>query len=301
MAAGVYFIRISSRSTYNPPDAQYFLKVDYTQSNYYEYWPNGSFQEANPINTGHEYEGNMSSGNDKDYFKIILPSRGNIAVRLHHEDDQENNDWTVDLISSDAEHTVIRTFDHDTYQNFSTTEQEGLAAGVYFIRISSRSTYNPPDAQYFLRVDFTQSEYYEVWPNNIFATATEMAPRHEYQGNISASDDSDYYFFNLPQQSQVFIRFRHENVDERNDWHIDLLTADGSHETLLSFDHDTYYGLLSVKSVTLPAGTFYLRVTPRNTYNPPVSQYFLGAYPPVESSKNLFLLTLPAILHDKAH
>jgi len=171
---------------------------------------NDSPDDATKINFNQEYQENISSRSDVDYFKFQIYSPGNIVVKLSHET----------IMSSTATYWKAYLYNENTFDshlnsltlkgsNRISTFQEGLPIGTYYIKVTDIS-YSSDN--YYLTIEFEPSDLYEKSPNDSIATATEIDLNKEYTGNISSSSDIDYYKFILNKSDTVTISLSHETL-----------------------------------------------------------------------------------------
>jgi PKD repeat protein len=93
----------------------------------------------------------------------------------------------------------------------------------------------------------------ETEPNNSISSANTMRLGDDYFSNISTSGESDYVRFTLAQRKRVEIR---TSLVSMPDSYLYLYNSAGS---LLASDDDSGGGLTSLITITLDAGTYYIR------------------------------------------
>ncbi len=114
LTTGEYYLKIYCNNT--PNDEPYFLRIEFDESEYYEKYPNHSFEDANEIisfnkdyigNVGNEvsYSHTETKNNKYDYYFFRLTDDGNVTVRLSHNNTNEgvvSDGWYADLHMKDG-------------------------------------------------------------------------------------------------------------------------------------------------------------------------------------------------------
>lgn len=149
-----------------------------------------------------------------------------------------------------------------------------LPAGTYFIKVIP---YQHTSVDYHLTVHSTAEGIgFEKEFNDSARTATAIVTGQEITGNLYTDSDRDYYKFELPASGRIVIDFWHALIDStQRYWDVELLD-----ESLTRF----LYGFTSrgkpaefgSSVIRLPAGTYYLRVTPY--YHSSIDYHFLIRY-----------------------
>ena len=106
--------------------------------------------------------------------------------------------------------------------------------------------------------------------NNTAKTATAISTNSTITGNLSSSNDEDWFKITIPKDGVISIEFKHENLfDDRYYWAIALFHSDAT--TRIS-DGNTVYVVKGNKDRTLPefgvsAGTYYIQIQDRDAFS----------------------------------
>ena len=276
--AGTYYVKLSSgeSGTYNQQKYTYYssvlyeFKISFTQTDFSEIETNESSAEATPMRLNETYVGFIRNMSDNDWYRIDVPQDGYMTV-------------CVDGKSSAASHIHVRVtrgsrftdingykgpYDAECrYWEFETnqpgeTGQIGLSAGTYYIWLSTRSS----GSSYSIRVNYTPSAFTELEPNLNAYSATAIELNKVYMGTTSHAADEDFYEFVLKKSNEVTVTFEHMAHDKTiTYWDVVLIDTDEKTELkTYSIMGDTPG---SLKMGTLPAGRYYIKVSPGKQIN----------------------------------
>jgi len=213
---GKYFIKIKTYNNNSWVPEQYYLTVNFAESNYFEQSPNNSFENATFLELQKEYSANLAHYEDIDYYYFELLSNGNTSINLRHQSTNITNNtnslWMAYLFS---ENNTINALHSITLKgnNSPATMLEGLPKGKYFIKIKTYNNNSWVPEQYYLTVNFTNSNYFEQSPNDSFENATEINFNTEYSGNLSSHNDVDYYKFYISNPGKILISMHHDSFN----------------------------------------------------------------------------------------
>ena len=270
LEAGIYYIKISQFSYHT---GKYDLKVGFNTAGNNETEPNNSTSQAQLITLNtQKINGFLSLNDDTDCYKFILKQAGTIDVHV----DSNIYDASLDLLDESGNDVWG---DEDIYGGSSQTPKQwsksvDLEAGTYYIKISNSSGYT---GKYNLYVNYTPAGNNEVEPNNSTSQAQELSNGQKVTGFLSWSDDTDVYKVNLPKAGNLKI-----SLDSSIDWvYVDLIDANGNN----IWDDYIYDGSIETpkqwnKSESLPAGTYYLKIS--RDYN--TGKYVLSVNAPLYPS-----------------
>ena len=200
---------------------------------------NDTLDTANEIEVNKSYTGNLNyycydelirygklnhESSDKDYYKFQLNQPGKVQVEYYLEDlstgddkeDNENtNENTIAVYTEDADGNVNEIFQvlgKDTSNKTRYSSTYRLPKGTYYILVKNASnSYYAACADvtdYQLKVNYTaeSADAYEQEYNNTAETANRMDTDKVYTGNLSTSEDVDYYKFTLSDRKKVKLK-----------------------------------------------------------------------------------------------
>ncbi len=284
---GCYYIKVESRIYC---DSTYILTVTKSFDENAECEYNDTKETANEIILGGTVVGNLTGrapAGDTDYYHFSLNKDGYFSVSLLHKPDADeaanakNNDtpkdgWRITLTDDDG---------NILYGNLSSWSDSGvsspligLSAGEYYICVDNANIYFN-NMQYVITTEFTADDTWEKEPNNTIATATVLTPGKNLNGGISPTSDGydvDYYSFTLAEKTDVAIEINHEYINSENDiFNVSCLDSQTNAQTLYDINGKKISSLTSIgKNVSsaaycysLPAGTYYLKITASATYD----------------------------------
>ena len=273
IGAGTYLVKVTSQADmYGRPlwwDDQYFLAVNFEESDFYEKSPNHNPNQATTLELNTEYSANLAIKGDVDFFKFNLPANGNVVVSFKHEEFSDNTHvhWNVYLYSeTDIESPLgsmaIKATDKST--SFST----GIGVGTYLIKVtpqySGRDIQYWWDDQYFLAVNFEESDFYEKSPNRNPNQATRLDLNTEYAANLAIKGDIDFFTFSLPVDGKVNLSFRHSELGDQNTyWNVHLYEETNLETAIKSIAIKGSEQSVFSSEVPINAGLYFIKVTPQ--------------------------------------
>lgn len=192
---------------------------------------NDTLDTANEIAVNKSYTGNLNydrydyyghASSDRDYYKFQLNQSGKVQVEYYLEnlstgcryDNKNENENTITVYTEDADGNVNEIFQvlgKDTSNKTRYSSTYRLPKGTYYILVknSSPNDYGYADVtDYQLKVNYTaeSADAYEQEYNNTAETANRMDTDKVYTGNLSTSEDVDYYKFTLPDRKKVKLK-----------------------------------------------------------------------------------------------
>jgi hypothetical protein len=232
---------------------------------------NDTIQAANPIKPNTYYTGKIENWDywgDKaqDYFKVTLPSDGNVILSIANKVDIG---WKMNLLDGNGNwYTGVNTLTSVDVVDKNIKKSEvsiGLPKGTYYIHIegNDEKTVGIP---YVFSVKFSVSNYYEREFNDSVQTANNIALNQSYNGcieywNYWGNRAQDYYRLVLPNDGNVTLSLANKvGVG----WKITLLDGSGNvyrnESSNTSVDVQDKNIKRSEISVGLPKGTYYVRI-----------------------------------------
>ena len=268
VASGVYYVKIASNSF---SDEKYVLTVEFQEEgDKYEAEPNDDLTQAMAIKTNKAYTGNLQNSYDVDCYSFSLQEKRKVRLQFSHAKMNSDYDfWKVALLGeSDGSLTEIHSNGLTAKQN---SDYVRLPAGNYYVRISSNS-WSAMDYS-FKVVAEEENMKTENEENDDFGSATLISLGKSIVGNIQSDNDVDFYRFMLEKQTNVKLTFTHDPIDNYYTFWVVTLYSEESGGGLLNDNGDTNVGITgdSSKNISqtwnsLPAGTYYIRVTD-SSYN----------------------------------
>ena len=246
-------------------DKNTILFIEYQSSGQYtgETEDNNTFYTANPIASGLTYEGNYAirtdSNSDLDYYKITMSEAGLLSISM------ENLNWSIYNVPFELYRTeengnrkLLMSVESDTDYDRNTPYRYNVRVpkGEYYIKILATEN---ECIEYTLKVDYhaESAAEYEQENNDSSRTANLLEKGVKYIGNLSNSEDVDWYKVVLEEKGIIDTElWIPENVGSRA-VEITLYDSDLNEMYTEITDTDSYYtsGKKSVR-----AGTYYVCV-----------------------------------------
>lgn len=154
VGAGTYYICVRRSDYYSP--FRYGVTVNYTDSEAVngEKEDNNIIGDANKINTGVTYVGNLSTDKDTDWYSFTVPQSEKISVEFSNDGDYSGNTWDVTLYT-DVQSTI---FTKSTGSAGFVSDQKTLSKGTYYIKVTKSSDYS--SSTYRITVNSETTSYY---------------------------------------------------------------------------------------------------------------------------------------------
>lgn len=275
LSAGNYYILVRNR-VYT--DITYTLEVTKTDDENTESEPNDTFTQANQIGIDSVITGAISAKadtTDKDYYVFSVTKNGYVVIEFSHtpiSDSDDKNGWNITLYDKNG--TVIYKGVSAWADDVTASVPIGLASGTYYIRIDSDNLYHTSE-KYYLSVSFSQHSDWESEPNNSMASADGLTADVIINGvlaDMGTDFDYDWYSFTLDNQKNVSVNLSHEVLSySKNIFTFTLYNSDGN-VVKTSTGQTNVNSSASDESVSadfaaLPAGKYYIRVTPGLFYD----------------------------------
>lgn len=243
----------------------YSLETSLEATEVYEKEQNDVYATATDITLNGSMSGNLVSNGDKDYYKMTTAKDGKISLNFSHVNQNNSDSWSV---------TTYRYYDgayteqSRTYISLNDNEKITLPAlgavkdGVYYIVVEKNFGDALVGVDYKIDASFEEISY-EKEDNDVYGTATAIKQNQKISGNISKSDDLDYYKITAESSDSYTISFMHSYEDNAGGWNITVFSEkDGEYKELSS----TFVSLKDSASFNLPAvgmaqnGIYYIKV-----------------------------------------
>ncbi len=200
---------------------------------------------------------------DKDYYKINVTSDGVLDITFSHEAlEGDKNGWNIRVIKEEnGEYYEIVKKISAWNSKDCVIANLGLEKGEYYILVDGDSlSYN--SASYTLQWTLTQRKDFETEPNGTMRRAKKIDVNTLYYGAIISSDmefDEDYYRFEMTEEGNAILQLGHEKINDSSlTWTASILDEDGY--VLATVESSLNEGLVNAPKVTLPEGTYYVKV-----------------------------------------
>jgi hypothetical protein len=276
LAAGTYFVRVTENGQ-NAPIDRYTLRVRSTD----QFEQDNVASQAAPIPTdGTPQTHSFHEGSDVDWVTFTLNYASNVTIETNGD---AGGDTVMSLYAANDLVNPIQTNDNNGTNGYSRIVRSrgtALPAGTYFVKVSENGQNNPL-ARYTISVNATDT--YEVdnqaWQATLIPTD---GSTQEHSFHVGA--DADWVTFTLGVRSNVTITTA---GDEGGDTIVDLYRGSAIVPTFIQTNNDhtagSGYSRLERSGVnSLPAGTYFVRVT-ENGQNNPLARYTISV-----EAKDLF-------------
>ena len=213
---------------------------------------------------GRGVEKTLDSVADADFYKFSLRDPGNIMLELSQKVPRTdpNIGWRADLyLENNLAQSITSVLMPETA--LSSTVQQGLGKGNYYIKVSALSANNQTLTPYNLRATFEKADYFEKSPNQTPANATLIQFNQRYVGNLSYPFEVDYYRLSLTADDLVSVHLNQDNlgVNSTLGWTLALFSSQSLDVPLQAVNMAETMASASLPiNLPLPAGVYYLRV-----------------------------------------
>ncbi|MCB4782009.1 MAG: PPC domain-containing protein, partial [Sulfurovum sp.] len=231
--AGVYYVRVKHHSSTGI--GSYAFVSHFTPNNRPD-----TISTAIPINPNSTTQGNIEVANDKDFFKIHIPSRGTLVVETTGVTDTYGS-----LLDANGHEVASNDNAGGFGQNFKISKLITVA-GTYYVRVKHHSTART--GSYVLVSHFVPDDH-----TNSRSTATPINPNSTTLGSIEIAGDHDYFKIHIPSRGTLVVE-----TTGLTDTYGSLLDANGhevaSNDNAGGLDHNFRI------SRNITAGTYYIKV-----------------------------------------
>ncbi|MFZ1800129.1 MAG: T9SS type A sorting domain-containing protein [Chitinophagaceae bacterium] len=256
LAAGTYYLKCYSYYTGQLPAYTISNTLDKpAEANDQE--PNNTAAQAKVIPLNNKTTGHINYYYDNkrdtfDWYKVTTNADGRLRLTMTSGNGQYiyaylyDNDGTTELAHG------------NTYTSAAIVNKDGLAAGVYYIRISAY--YNGGFIPYTLEDSlFTPDQANDPEPNNTSTEAVVFAPNSTITGHTNyyynnSKDTYDWYKITIPKDGNVNLDFTSNNGQY---FYVYFYDNDGT--TVIKSDNT--YNNKNYNVDGLQAGTYFMRVS----------------------------------------
>ena len=269
-----YYIKVEANSVVTG-GSKYTLEITETSKLKMEAEPNSEFATANAFTmdtngNSDEIYGSVS-GADVDFFSFKA-NAGYTFIDLKKMDNQ-SGEVVVEVFhlkSSDKEH-VAKFSTSDPFvsskNNFERSADIGTKGEVYYVKVSGNGAYS---LRVYTRISAeNESEY-----NNDFAYANSFTASARRFGNLSATDDVDFFKITTTDADKniaIVVTADTSAGDSRNDpegsWNVEVFNSE---KKSVGSGNVPFAKPAEINIASEGAGTFYIKVT--------ASNYSKGAY-----------------------
>ncbi|MCB4784380.1 MAG: PPC domain-containing protein, partial [Sulfurovum sp.] len=176
--AGVYYVRVKHHSSTGI--GSYAFVSHFTPNNRPD-----TISTAIPINPNSTTQGNIEVANDKDFFKIHIPSRGTLVVETTGVTDTYGT-----LLDANGRQIAFNDNAGGLGQNFKISKLI-TAAGTYYVKVKHSSATRT--GSYMLVSHFLPDDH-----ANTRSTATPINPNSTTSGSIETAGDEDWFKIHIP-------------------------------------------------------------------------------------------------------
>lgn len=266
---GRYYICVEASEYYKnvdtePVDCKYDIKINFTQTDFWEQEYNDTNAAPNSIEVNQTYFGNLHHDADVDWYQVTTSENGIIQMDFGPDVSTDMNSvyngWNVTIL--DEEMNIIREY---VYENKYMPQVLPFEKGTFYIRIKAQTYYKNVDTEpvnciYNLQLKFTSAADWETEYNNEYAKADDIIPGNEYHGLLFLDSDEDWYKLENPKDSLAALQFRVDNSvsveDIYSGWKIIVYNADREVITEIEEARKT----IVKEEIRLPKGAVYIKV-----------------------------------------
>ena len=259
-AAGTYYVGLSGYNSYSYNTDQYSFTATYASgsANGFESEDNGTLATADAITSGTAIKGQLSTSQDKDYFKYTATDTGVLNVIFDAPTNSTYTDY-FNVSVFDVNGILLANQSSGTDLSFQAAIP---TTGVYFVSVTSNQWYHDSD-QYSLTLTSTAGgdAGYEQEPNDDFANA--LISGSTKRGQVATSDDIDWFYLNTNSSGALSINFDAPTNSTYTDYfHIWVFDREGSLLASKSTGQDINF------SANAPeAGNYFVAITATDEYH----------------------------------
>ncbi len=231
---------------------------------------NNTSDTATAIAVNQTYNGNLKNESDVDFYRFEVYESGYFYVEMRTPiSDSPSSYWNIYLYDSNEsiiDGTNARTA-CKVEENGSTqvTNKYGVSAGTYYVKVVRGSKYS--NGQYSINIKFSPANDWESENNSSKGNANLLEFNVPKKASLSATEDEDWFKFNVDYNAYIAIEFTHDAIDnERVYWKFLIQNSKGVNiHKEIGLDSQGYYAVKGNEDVTthvyyLATGTYYIKV-----------------------------------------
>lgn len=203
----------------------------------------------------------------ENWYKLTTTEDGSFSLAFEHEKlTSSSHFWKMTAYQDvDGKLKEFKSWNVAGTDELTTSEVLGVPAGTYYIKVT-QGDYYYSEADYTLTAYFTAGGW-ETEFNDTSEDADVISVNQPVNGLILSGTDTDWYTFSTEQDGFFTVEFLHDKMDSTNFfWQVTVYQEiDGK---LKSFPIWDIYGNVektTTDALGVPAGNYYIRVTPRTT------------------------------------
>lgn len=265
---GTYYVRVTGTNSFYFSDKDYRLTVNYTENKgEYEIEQNNDKESATKIaELNKPVTGNIRVYTDVDYYQFTLQNPGMINLGFAHSNIEKDSPyWNITVF--DSVDSNVLDFESTGINTNGKSMNAYLDKGTYYVRVKAVNSFYHHNADYSLTVNYVKNNgNYEIEPNDSKAQATSISEfNRPVTGNIRTYSDIDYFKFTVPSSGRISLGFNHGNVEKYSSyWKISLF--DSNDKELLQMESQGTETVTKSKEIKLDKGTYYVRVTSKDSF-----------------------------------
>ena len=258
LTKGTYYIRLQAKA------GSYTMGIAFTKSSESfaeaQSGSNNTMATASAISLGTKYTGQIALNDDKDFYKLTLPSAGYATISF-------SGKLQVKLELYDASQSKLKTIYPEKDSETGAVDYKiglHLTKGTYYLLVG-RHLYEETGG-YALQVDFVSAgeSFAEAQggSNNTMAKASAISLGKTYKGQLALNDETDYYKFTLTREDPVVVFVKAVSAESMGFIsEFTILDASGNKKwnKKIYLDADETNDEFSER-VSLGKGTYYLSV-----------------------------------------
>jgi len=236
--AGTYYVKVDGGSLERM--GSYSLVSSFEEGVYDNHGDN--IADATTINLNSTTSGDIEKTEDKDYFKIVLPSDGRLTVNT------TGDTTTYGTLYDSSGNSLISRYNGGTNYNFKIIKL--LKAGTYYIEVKGSIYYTPATGVYSLVSNFEIGISDNHGDTTLEATTINL--NSTTSGNIGEPGDKDYFKIVVPSAGAL-------TITTIGDTNIEGALYDSSGNSVSYNDDDGVNSNFKILKL-LRAGTYYIKV-----------------------------------------